>query len=272
MCSDPAKLKYKLTNIQIEYEMIRSKTPGDEAHSVYSSGKEFAYNQMTRAKVDAQRRSLKAILLLFIELYTAGTRDSKKYVIPDLQKVSLAINGSPNILYNNGIKGNDMWEEAHCFFVKDKNKTEHMDLKKFYTSDKFGLLIDVRSIAGQTMHVHCEQYRRSPARDQAERQRLRHRELPHFRDIRLSVQHTGQTVTICAVLNGPRQHSLQCGHGGPDQLRQNTVPRKSSSAALSAAGLITSCSSAQPSLTTRTYSLFPRDTRIFNPSSASNTR
>jgi len=40
--SDPSKLKYKLTNTQLEYEMIRSNTLADEARSVYSSGKEFA--------------------------------------------------------------------------------------------------------------------------------------------------------------------------------------------------------------------------------------
>ena len=39
--SDPSKLKYKLTNIQLEYEMIRSNTLADEARSVYSSGKEI---------------------------------------------------------------------------------------------------------------------------------------------------------------------------------------------------------------------------------------
>jgi len=39
--SDTTKLKYRLTNIQLEYDMMRSKTLADEAHSVYSSGKEF---------------------------------------------------------------------------------------------------------------------------------------------------------------------------------------------------------------------------------------
>ena len=43
--SDPSKLKYKLTNIQLEYEMIGSKTLADEAFSAYTSGKEFAYDQ-----------------------------------------------------------------------------------------------------------------------------------------------------------------------------------------------------------------------------------
>lgn len=41
--SDVTKLTYKLTNVQLEYKMIRRKTLVDEAHSVYSAGKEFLY-------------------------------------------------------------------------------------------------------------------------------------------------------------------------------------------------------------------------------------
>ena len=80
--SDNTKLTYKLTNIQLEYEMIHSKTLTDEARSVYRSGKEFAYDHINREeivpfkkgtdtrinlRVNPQRRSLKAILLLFLE-------------------------------------------------------------------------------------------------------------------------------------------------------------------------------------------------------------
>jgi len=97
--SDTTQLKYKPKNIQLEYKMIRSKTLADEAHSVYSSGKEFIYDHVmhdrevtykkngdTRIniKVNAQRRSLKALLLLFVEPYTAGDRDSEKFIFPDL--------------------------------------------------------------------------------------------------------------------------------------------------------------------------------------------
>jgi len=70
-------------------------------------------------KVNTQRKSLKAILLLFMEGYTGGTRDSEKYVFPDLTKVSVTINGSPNMISNNGIEGKDVWEKAHRFFVKN---------------------------------------------------------------------------------------------------------------------------------------------------------
>ena len=90
--SDVNKLVYKLINIQLEYEMIRSKTLADEATSAYSSGKEFAYDHVMREevvsfakgtdvrlniRVNPQRRSLKAILLLFIEPYVAGARDTE---------------------------------------------------------------------------------------------------------------------------------------------------------------------------------------------------
>ena len=99
--SDTTKLKYKLTNIQLEYEMVLSKKLSDEADEVYTSGKEFAYDHLSRdkvvpfnkgtdtrinIKVSAQRRSMKGILLLFVEPYAAGARDLEKYIFPDLKK------------------------------------------------------------------------------------------------------------------------------------------------------------------------------------------
>ena len=165
--SDPSKLKYKLTNIKLEYEMIKSKTLADAAFSEYSSGKEFAYDHIQRDKVvmfskgtdtrlnlrvNPQIRSLKGILLLFVEPYVAGTRQAETYLNPDLTKVSVTVNGSPNRLYNNGLEGIDVWEEVKRFFLKAKNKTQHMNATKFYTEDKFGLMIDLRSMADHSMH------------------------------------------------------------------------------------------------------------------------
>ena len=164
--SDATKLKYKLTNIQLEYEMIRSEDLAKDATSVYESGKEFVYDHVNRStvtrvdtstevmniKVDSQRRSMKAILLLFVKPYSAGARDSEEYVFPDLKKVLVTINGSPNKLYNNGIEGEDAWRKASRFFMKEKHKPQHMTLNKFYVKDKFGLLVDLRSMASQEMH------------------------------------------------------------------------------------------------------------------------
>ena len=149
--SDKSQLTYMLKNIELVYETIHSVTLANEAESVYNLRKEFAYDYVLRPeirtlnkgtdknftiKIDTQNRSLKAVLLLFEEPYTEGTRDSEKYIFPDITKVKVTIKGQPSMVYNSGIAGTDMWVEAHCFFVKEKNKTEHINLTKFYTGDK----------------------------------------------------------------------------------------------------------------------------------------
>jgi len=106
--SDTTKLKYKLTNIELAYEMIRDissplekrETLGEKAKRIYIVGKEFAYDHVTRydvidfkkeavsrinVKFEAQKRSIKGLLLLFVEPYTARTRDSEKYIFPDVK-------------------------------------------------------------------------------------------------------------------------------------------------------------------------------------------
>ncbi len=36
--------------------------------------------------------------------------------------------------------------------MKERNKTQHMNLQKFYTEEKFGGLIDLHSMADYAMH------------------------------------------------------------------------------------------------------------------------
>ena len=160
-------LGYKLENIQMEYEVIRSKTLADEATSTYNSGKEFAYDHVMRERVvpitrasdthlnlrvNPQRRSLKGILLLFISQYTPGNRDSEYYFNPDITKVAVTVNGVPNRVYNEGISGSDMWEELTRHFKPSTNGRPNMTLAKYLTDNKFGLWIDLRSMADTAMH------------------------------------------------------------------------------------------------------------------------
>ena len=94
--SDPSKLKYKLTNIQLEYEMIHSEMLAKGAANIYESGKEFAYDHVqldkvvpinrgteTRIniKVNAQRRSLKGhSLSICVALHCGDTRFGKVHL------------------------------------------------------------------------------------------------------------------------------------------------------------------------------------------------
>ena len=160
-------LGYKLENIQMEYEVIRSKTLADEATSTYSSGKEFAYDYVMRERVvpitrgsdtrlnlrvNPQRKSLKGILLLFVSPYTEGNRDSEYYFNPDITNVKVTVNGVPNRVYNEGISGSDMWEELTRYFKPSTDGRPNMTLAKYLADNKFGLWIDLRSMADTTMH------------------------------------------------------------------------------------------------------------------------
>ena len=165
--SDTSKLGYKLEKIQLEYEVIRSKTLADEALSTYRSGKEFAYDLVMRDKVvtitrgsdtrlnlrvNHQRRSLKGILLLFINPSDPGTRDSENYFNSDITKVKVTVNGVPSRVYNEGISGKDMWNELTRHFNPHSGGWPNMTLTKYLTGNKFGLWIDLRSMADTTMH------------------------------------------------------------------------------------------------------------------------
>ena len=101
--------------------------------------------------VDSQKRSMRGILS-FVDRYAAEARDSEKFIFPDLNKVSVTKNGSPNMLFNNGIESRDAWRQVSRFFLKEKHKPQYMTLQKSYAENKFGLLIDLRSMASQEMH------------------------------------------------------------------------------------------------------------------------
>ena len=165
--SDGSKLKYKLENIQLEYEVIRSEDLAKEVVSTYASGKEFAYDLVMREKVvpitrgsdthlnlrvNPQRKSLKDLLLLFINYYTAGARDTEEFFNPDITKVKVTINGVPNRVYNEGIGDSDMRQELTRHFKPSTNGRPNMTLAKYLTGNKFGLWIDLRSMADTTMH------------------------------------------------------------------------------------------------------------------------
>ena len=45
-----------------------------------------------------------------------------------------------------------MWREASRFFMKEKHQPQHMNRTKVYAKDKFGILIDLRSMASHEKH------------------------------------------------------------------------------------------------------------------------
>ena len=53
---------------------------------------------------------MKGILLLFEDY--SGTRDTENFYDPKITKVEMTIEGVPNQLYSQGMRGYQQWEEA----------------------------------------------------------------------------------------------------------------------------------------------------------------
>ena len=67
--------------------------------------------------------------------------------------MKVTVNGVPNRVYNEGLSGSDMWQElTRHFNPSPKSGRPNMTLAKYLTDNKFGLWIDLRSMADTTMH------------------------------------------------------------------------------------------------------------------------
>ena len=101
-------------------------------------------------RINVLHCSMKGILMLFCETHAGGARDSKKFFNPDITSVKVTINGIPNKVYSQGLETRDTWDEVNRHF--GKHAESNMDATKFYTEDKFGFCIDLRSMADHYLH------------------------------------------------------------------------------------------------------------------------
>ena len=109
---------YTITNLELEYQCISSDHLAEHARASYQSGKGFFYENILLHKtftiskpndsvinehINLPRRSMTGILCLFTESHTAGTRDSEKFVNPDIKSNSINVDGIPNRLFSKGM-------------------------------------------------------------------------------------------------------------------------------------------------------------------------
>ena len=88
------------------------------------------------------------LLFLFTVPFTARTRDSEKFVNPDITSVKIDIDGVPNMLYSRGMIPTDQIKSILQRFTGDTSVKE----KDFYTNDKFALWIDLRTHSDNDIH------------------------------------------------------------------------------------------------------------------------
>ena len=184
-------------------------------HIMRDEVKTFAKNAESRLKikVNPQRKSLMGILLLFIELYAAGARDSKKTLTYHQNDVT--VNGSTKKVYDDGIDGNDMWKEISRFFYPPKRYKQHGPDQVLHWGQVW-VFNRLSSLGGhqtaRQWRPSCEHQRRCVpwARQKWSLARKIWNATSRLHNQRLSDEHYGQTAPVWAELNinGPKQHSF----------------------------------------------------------------
>ena len=119
-----------------------------QVYSKYYRGKNG-----TREVIDINipQKSMKAVVLLFTKK-DAG--DSEEFVLPNLTRVNVTVEGNPNDIYSEGLAKHDMYREAVRFFTNtERGKylgTNSVSRRKYYTH-KFACVIDFRSVNDDTV-------------------------------------------------------------------------------------------------------------------------
>ena len=155
---------HTLKNLELEYSCISSDYLAGEASSAYSSGKGFFYENVLLHKtfeiskpddsvnnehVNVPRRSMTGILCLFNDAITAGTRNSEKFINPDVQSVSININGMPNKLYSKEMIATDFYDSI----MKRMDVGSDTVLPSgFYVGGMYGLWIDLQTFPDKDIH------------------------------------------------------------------------------------------------------------------------
>ena len=151
---------YELTNLNLRYEVIRNQEIYDQIEQSYITGETFRYRIVDRyetrksdwvkgstlvnTRVNIPRASMRFIAMFFKD----DTKDSEKYVFPNITGVSVTINGKPNALFSGGDGKLDkahMYKTALECFNPKRYGFVTLSQRKFF-KDKFALVIDLRSL------------------------------------------------------------------------------------------------------------------------------
>ena len=164
-------VKYKITDISLEYEIV---TQPDLARSIRSEYKSMAllydrilrHRQISVNKKDTMWnwsfnmpcKSLKGILVLFEE-EKSYTQDTSKFYNPKIQKGSVTVEGKPNQLYSQGVRSFEQYDEAHKYFTEGRLANDAQAQLQFYDVslgeylvNKYALWLDFRTIDENELH------------------------------------------------------------------------------------------------------------------------
>ena len=93
-------------------------------------------------------RSLKGLLLLFLDKRDSFSNKNEEFYNPSIKKILTTINEMPHQFFAAGLQARDIYPELKKYFDKENS---NVTWEKFLTTE-FGIWIDTRSSTDNTIH------------------------------------------------------------------------------------------------------------------------
>ena len=87
-------------------------------------------NTLWNINLNMLARSMKGILMLFenVAAQQPFARNTEAFYNPQITKVEVTIDGIPNLLYSQGMRAYQMWDEAKKYFAASPGSKRHPDV------------------------------------------------------------------------------------------------------------------------------------------------
>ena len=175
--SDP-NASYTITDIHLEFEVLTSPELATSLKRKYEGKHTVLYDRVIRHskltlnKSDTiwnialapQAKSMKAILILFVDPADGGTaysRDTEKFYNPKITNVMITLDGNPNQLFASGMRPHQQFSEIKKIFADGKHRTNTHVAKELeladieledYATTKYALCLDMRTTDDDSLH------------------------------------------------------------------------------------------------------------------------
>ena len=173
-----AAAKYTISEVSLEYEIVSNATLASTIRKNHQGKKVMHFDDIVsystksldksddkwEFKINVSSKSLKAILLLFVDPADGGEafdRDSEKFYNPKITDINITIGGRRNQLFDSGMKPAHHWQEISKYFIAGSETTVDAQGrgKKLtdmtpgdYFNDKYALLLHLRSTDDESLH------------------------------------------------------------------------------------------------------------------------
>ena len=170
---------YTIDGISLEFDQTTQPDLARQIRQQYAGRMAVLYDRVLRHRrlaydkaqtlwnvnINVPARSMKGVLMLFEDPAAPFQRESESFYNPKIQKVEVTIEGQPNQLYSQGLRGYQQWDEVKKWLAgspASKNHPEVVAIQKDlhladvslgeYLTSKYALWLDLRTTDDDHLH------------------------------------------------------------------------------------------------------------------------